>query len=182
MSRRIWPSLAMLVTGASLLIAVGHASTERRSGIFKVAALGRGVTMDPQVAYTSTAWGLEYATAAKLFNYPDRRGAGGARLVPEIAKSYTVSRNGRKYTFFLRKGFRFSDGTPVRARNFAYALKRVLSPKLQSPAAHLIQNVNGVFITSYKAKRNRLVIKLARPAGQLISILTMTFFQATSTK
>src|SRR6266508_3079709 len=182
MSRRIWPSLAMLAVGASLLVAAGQASSHKNGGIFKVAAVGPGLTIDPQVTCYTTTWWLASATAAKLFNYPDKRGAAGAQLVPEVAKGYRVSKDGRKYTFFLRKGFRFSDGTPVRARNFAYALKRVLSPKLQSPAAQFIQNVNGVFITSYKAKRNRLVIKLARPAGQLISILTMPFFQATSTK
>src|SRR6266508_6729458 len=118
MSRRTWPSLAMLAAGTSLFVAAGHASGTKNGGIFKVAAVGPGLTMDPQVTYYTTTWWLEYATAAKLFNYPDRRGPHGSMLVPEVAKGYRVSKDGRKYTFFLRRGFRFSDGTPVRAKNF----------------------------------------------------------------
>ena len=53
---------------------------------------------------------FEAATGATLF----RASAGVA--VPEVAKRFTVSKNGRVYRFFLRKGYRFSDGEAVRRR------------------------------------------------------------------
>ena len=46
----------------------------RQGGMFRYGSVGASVQIDPQVAYVSTAWWLEYATAAKLFNYPDRAG------------------------------------------------------------------------------------------------------------
>lgn len=52
----------------------------------------------------TTAWWLEYATAANLLNYTDRPGRAGSRLVPEVASGYTVSPDGRTYTFTIRKG------------------------------------------------------------------------------
>ena len=42
-------------------------------------------------------------------------GRPGQRLVPEVASGYKVSNGGRTYTVTIRKGFRFSDGTPVTA-------------------------------------------------------------------
>ncbi|HTS73603.1 MAG TPA: hypothetical protein VMG74_07820 [Gaiellaceae bacterium] len=50
--------------------------------------------IDPQVAYITTAWWLEYATAAKLYNYPDERGPAGSILRPEVASGVTVSNGG----------------------------------------------------------------------------------------
>jgi ABC-type transport system substrate-binding protein len=98
----------LLVAGAAMLAAAQLASASSPSrGIFRAGMEGASVQVDPQVAYVNTAWWLEYATAAKLFNWPDR---GATKLVPEAASRFTVSDRGKKYTFFLRKGFRFSNG------------------------------------------------------------------------
>jgi hypothetical protein len=55
---------------------------------------------------------LAYATCANLLNYPDSAGRAGTRLRPEIAAAMpTVSRDGRTYTFRIRRGFRFSPAS-----------------------------------------------------------------------
>ena len=78
MHRRLSLSVAMLATGASLLVAASFASAGttqgalKKGGIWKVGTTGASVQVDPQLAYITTAWWLEYATAAKLYNYPDR--------------------------------------------------------------------------------------------------------------
>src|SRR5215510_981699 len=119
--RRLWLSLVMLATGVALLLVAQFAGavTERRGGIFKVGTTGASVQIDPQLSYITTGWWLEYATAAKLYNYRP-----GGKLVPEVASRFSVSNGGKRYTFFLRKGFRFSDGTPVTAASFEYAFDR----------------------------------------------------------
>ena len=45
----------------------------------------------PALAQTPEAWELEYATCAKLLNYPPRVGYRGTRLVPEVAASLPAS-------------------------------------------------------------------------------------------
>src|SRR5436189_2836531 len=112
MPRRVWFSLVMLAIGVALLLAaqLAGAAPEKKGGIFKVGTTGASVQIDPQISYVTTGWWLEYATAAKLYNYRP-----GGRLVPEVASGFRVSQSGRKYTFTIRKGFRFSDGTPVTA-------------------------------------------------------------------
>ena len=183
--------------GATFLVAAGLAGASRgfaQGGIFRVGYAGASVQIDPQLAYVSTAWSLEYATAAKLFNYPDRAGAAGSVLRPEVAAGYKVSHDGRRYTFAIRRGFRFSDGTPVTARSFAYAIDRVANYDLASPGAPFITDPSGTnivgaravnsgnatHVTGVTAKGYRLVIRLTRRDPTLLTKLAMPFFQATS--
>ena len=189
---------AGLLTAAQLAGAAGRSASFTKGGVFRVGTTGASVQVDPQLAYITTAWWLEYATAAKLYNYPDRKGPEGSLLVPEVASRFTVSNGGRTYTFFIRKGFRFSDGTPVTAENFKYAIDRVANHDLDSPAAWLIigqdgEGTNiigakevhdgyGKHVSGVKAKGNRLIIRLTWPDGTFLSKITMPFFQATSTK
>ena len=164
----------MLATGAALLVAAqfAGAAPERNGGIFKVGTTGASVQIDPQLSYITTGWWLEYATAAKLYNYRP-----GGKLVPEVASRFVVSRDGSHYTFFLRKGFRFSDGTPVTATSFKYAFSRAKNPTLQSPAAQFLTGVTGV-----RAHGMKLDVYTRIRTGKLLTILAMPFFQATSTK
>jgi len=181
----------MLAAGASLLIAASFASAAgssaathaRKGGTWKLAVVGPGDTMDPQVTYNTLTWALEYGTAAKLLNYPDKAGPAGARLVPEVASRYTVSKSGKVYTFFLRKNFKFADGKKVTAKNFTYAIHRVLAKGIQSPGSSFITDPSATFIKSYKAKgKYKVVIKLKKASGIFLAEISMPFFQATSTK
>ncbi len=173
MPRRVWLSLVLLATGVALMVAaqLAGAAPERRGGIFKVGTTGASVQIDPQLSYITTGWWLEYATAAKLYNYRP-----GGKLVPEVASGFKVSNGGLRYTFSLRKGFRFSDGAPVTAASFKYAFDRARNPALASPAGQFVTNVGSV-----RANGMKLVIDLTSTEGDLISTLAMPFFQATST-
>src|SRR5436190_9373605 len=193
MPRRLWLSLAMLAAGGALLAASALAGPSvRQGGIFRVGITGASARIDPQKAIEGSAWWLEYATAAKLYNYPDR----GGLLMPEVASGFKVSRGGRTYTFFIRKGFRFSDGSPVTAKSFSYAIDRVANPDLQSPGAWFITGPAGTeivgarsvnsgettHVSGVSARGNRLIIRLRKPDPAVLSKIAMPFFQATSTK
>ena len=205
MHRRLWISVTMLVAGASLLVAASlasaagnshHAQALKKGGIWRYGTTGASTQVDPQVAYVTTAWWLEYATAAKLYNYPDRQGPAGSKLVPEVASNFTVSNNGKTYTFTIRKGFKFSDGKPVTVKNFQYAIDRVANKDLASPGATFITDPNGTdivgaravnaghgtHVSGAKAKGNKLIINLTKADGTFMAKITMPFFQATSTK
>ena len=80
--RRLWLSLAMLGAGGALMVVaqLAGAATQRAGRVFVVGTTGASVQVDPQLAYITTAWWLEYATAAKLYNYPDKRGPAGSVL------------------------------------------------------------------------------------------------------
>jgi ABC-type transport system substrate-binding protein len=203
MHRRVWLAVMMLVAGASLLVAASFASASagsahafKKGGIWRYGTTGASVQVDPQLAYVTTAWWIEYATAAKLYNYPDRQGPAGSKLVPEVASKFTVSNNGKRYTFTIRPGFKFSDGSKVTAKNFKRAIDRTANKALASPGAPFITDPNGTNIVGAKkvndggatavsgavAKGNKLIVNLTKPDGTFMAKITMPFFQATSLK
>jgi peptide/nickel transport system substrate-binding protein len=192
----------MLAAGASLLVAAslasaaGNAHALKKGGIWRYGIPSASTAIDTQVGYVTTSWFMEYATAAKLYNYPDKAGAPGTKLVPEVASNFKVSNNGKTYTFTIRKGFKFSDGTAVTAKNFKYAINRVANKQLSSPGAQFITDPNGTNIVGAQAvnaghgtsvsgavvKGNKLTIHLTKADGTFMAKITMPFFQATSTK
>ena len=144
--------------------------------------------IDPALNYDFLGWRLETMTCARLLSYPDKSGAAGARLVPEVARSMPrVSDNGLTYTFRIRPGFRFSDGSAVTAGSFRRAIERALDPTMQSPAASFSSDIRGAAaVLAGKAKTpsgvkvsgDRLAITLTRRAPDFLSRISMLFFCA----
>jgi peptide/nickel transport system substrate-binding protein len=192
----------MLAAGASLLVAASLASASSSSpsihkgGILKVGGTGNLDSIDPAIAYGTTSWWFEFATRANLYTYPDKQGAAGGRIVPEVAQRFTVSKNGKVYKIFLKHNYRFSDGAKVTARNFQYALERSLNKNLGSPAGPFVNDPSAVNIvgsakvasggatkiSGVKAKGYVLTVKLVRADPNLLTIFAMPFFQAASLK
>jgi len=65
------------------------------------------------------------------------------QLVPAIAESWKVSPDGMTYIFKLRSGVRWSDGVPLKAQDFVYSWKRLLSPDTAAAYAYLLYDVKG---------------------------------------
>lgn len=59
------------------------------------------------------------------------------RIVKGMAKTIDVSEDKRVYTFFLRKA-NWSDGAPVTADDFVFALKRIMDPKTAAQYAYIV--------------------------------------------
>src|SRR2546421_10596850 len=52
------------------------------------------------------------------------------KIVPSLADRWTISRDGKTYTFHLRPGIKFSNGQPVTAEDVAWTLNRFGNPKI----------------------------------------------------
>jgi len=57
---------------------------------------------------------------------------------PALAKSWTVSRDGKQYTLHLRQGLRFSDGQPMQADDVLFSFHLYLDEKVHSPERDLL--------------------------------------------
>ncbi|MBI4278983.1 MAG: ABC transporter substrate-binding protein [Armatimonadetes bacterium] len=66
-----------------------------------------------------------------------------AVLVPGHAERWTASADGKRYTFYLRKGAMFHSGREVTADDFKYSLERLMHPGNISPFAWLLADVTG---------------------------------------
>ena len=54
------------------------------------------------------------------------------RIVPDLAKSWDTSNDGRTYTFHLRPDARFHNGKPVTAQDFKWSMERAADPRTES--------------------------------------------------
>jgi len=198
MKRSLWLSVTAFVLGAGLLVASGFAGAStgqvaaKKGGTMKMNMSGTDVDFtDPSLAYGTISWQIEYATALKLYNYPDKAPPLGGRLQPEGAAGFPViSKDGKTYTIAVKPGFKFSNGTAVTAKNYVFAMNRALSPTMQSPAAPFMTTIAGAqavidgkaqTASGVKVKGNKIVIKLTQPDGGILAKLGMPFFQALPT-
>ncbi len=55
------------------------------------------------------------------------------KIVPGQAESYDISKDGLTYTFHLRDGLKWSDGTPLTANDFVFSWKRLSDPNVAAP-------------------------------------------------
>src|SRR2546423_4067660 len=146
-------------------------------------------SVDPASAYTTISWQLEFATCAKLVNYPDTPGSVGQAPQPEIANGPpTVSHDGKTYAFKLHADFRFSSRAKeeVTAQSFVRAVERALAPGADSPVIAFAQDIVGAAefraghassISGFTAtKKHELTIQLERPAADLLARLATPFF------
>ena len=62
---------------------------------------------------------------------------------PGMAESWTVSEDGRIYTFTLREGLTWSDGTPLTARDFVESWRRTLDPATASEYAYQLNYIKN---------------------------------------
>lgn len=88
-------------------------------------------------------------------------------VVPGLAESWTVSDDGLTYTFKLRSGVTFHDGTAFDATDAAASIRRVLSKDIASPLASRVSPVAEAVATDAQT----LVLKLSAPFAPLLSSL-----------
>jgi oligopeptide transport system substrate-binding protein len=83
-----------------------------------------------------------------------------AEIIPGAAESWTVSPDGKTYTFKLRTGATWSDGSPVAANDFVFAWQRVVDPATAAEYAYMLAPiVNAEDITAGKKKPDELGVK-----------------------
>jgi oligopeptide transport system substrate-binding protein len=101
--------------------------------------------------------------------------------------TWDISNDNRIYTFHLKKGITFSDGTPVTAQTYIYTWTRALLPAAQSPIAPVLESVilGAKDVNSGKSKvlegvkaidNYTLQVTLERPAAYFLQLLTVNLF------
>jgi ABC-type oligopeptide transport system substrate-binding subunit/serine/threonine protein kinase len=103
-------------------------------------------------------------------------------VVPNVARSWDVLEDGRKYRFHLREDVIWSDGQPVTASDFEFAWKRALDPSLDSAASKYLFDIQGAteFCLSGGSVEDvgvravddhTLEVELERPTGYFLQLL-----------
>lgn len=108
------------------------------------------IDLDPANAYDFHTWEIFYNIYQGLLSYP----AGKTNIVPGLAESYDVSGDGKSYTFKLREGLKFTDGTLLDAAAVKWSIDRVIALK-GDPSWLVTDFVDSVdVVDKYKVKFN----------------------------
>jgi oligopeptide transport system substrate-binding protein len=134
-------ALACLVLGAA-----ADAATLRRGSAAEPNSL------DPHVATGTTAGAILYDLNVGLTTF-DARG----QVIPGAAESWTISPDGLVYTFKLRAGLKWSDGSPLTAEDFAWSARRLVTPSTAARLATLF----------YPVKNARAIVRRRMPPESL---------------
>lgn len=85
-------------------------------------------------------------------------------LIPGAAKRWTISDDGTIYTFQLRRDAVWSNGEPVRAEHFVYAMRRTVDPDTASVYAGILEPIeNAAAIIAGKKPPQALGVKALGP-------------------
>ncbi len=175
------------LTGISLglalaagLAACGSSST---SGGTAIVLMGTPPdSLDPGLGATTQSYEATWITYTGLVTYAHAEGEAGAKLIPGLAQTLpTVTNGGKTYTFTLRKGLVYSNGTPVKASDFTHAIERAI--KLGwTDKSFLTENiVGGEAFDAGKASSiagihtddgtGAITIQLVAPYGPFLNVL-----------
>ncbi|WRS26564.1 peptide ABC transporter substrate-binding protein [Oscillospiraceae bacterium MB08-C2-2] len=90
-------------------------------------------TLDPGITNNTFASPVLMNTFEGLMTYDNNN-----NLVPGVAADYKVSEDGTQYTFTLRDGLKWSDGSALTAEDFIYSWTRVITPETGGKFSGLI--------------------------------------------
>lgn len=157
--------------------AVSAPTTPKRSFTFRL--LGDPETLDWNRAHTPVeTWLLTNLMEGLVTHDPKMV------VAPALAEKWTKSADGKTYTFHLRKDVKWSDGVPLKAADFLYSWKRLLSPVTAASYAYILFDIEGAE-DYFKGKTSdfskvgistpdetTLVVRLAKPVAHFIHIPT----------
>lgn len=151
---------AMLLAGAATLLA-SHAYA---AGTLKIARDQDNSTFDPiKTIQNADIWVMDNMNANLVRVTKD-----GVGLEPDLAEKWTLSPDNVTYTFNLRDGLKFSDGSPLKASDVKFSLERLRDTK-DSVMGSMYKVIAEVDAPNDKT----VVITTDKPSAPLLSTLAM---------
>ena len=101
---------------------------------------------------------------------------------PNFAEGYTISADGLTYTFTLKEGLKWSDGSDLTAADFEYSWKRAANPFTGADYAYMFSGIAGYGdadpeALQVKAEGNTLTVTLVAPCAYMLDLMAFpTFF------
>jgi peptide/nickel transport system substrate-binding protein len=174
-------ALALLV--ATLLAACQSSGTGAGSGAGGKPVSGGTLTfatseapdcLDPQVSALDVTGLIDRSIFDSLvYMTPD------GKFLPWLARRWTISPNGESYTFYLRSGVTFQDGTPLTAEAVKATLDHAVSPQTKSEYAITLL---GAYRSSTVINNSTVQMNLSQPDASFLQALSTPYLGISSLK
>jgi len=122
-----WLAVVTLLVGAGAPRPVAA----QPAGTLVVGLVAEPVNLDPAQVTDLNSNRVGRRIVETLVTFPDE----STQIVPGLAESWTVSKDGLHYVFKLRKSVTFHDGTPLNAEAVKFSIERQINP--EHPAAKI---------------------------------------------
>jgi oligopeptide transport system substrate-binding protein len=180
-------ALAFIIIASLLLIArtgtiaadASKSQAPRRGGTLRLAFASDWRSLDPAIAFDMSSSPLQKLLFRGLLDFDD-----GVGLICDQASDWSISPDGKTYTFHLRPGVRFSNGREVEAEDYVFSFERVLDPKTGAVAQTYFWDILGAkefrdgkaeHVKGLHAPDPRtFIIELQEPTFTFRYVLTMT--------
>ncbi len=165
----------------------GGDGAAKEGGELTIAQPSQPDFLDPASAYTVNAWEPLWQVYTPPVTYARADGEAGAKLIPGLAEKLPeASPDGKSYSFKLREGLKYSNGTEVKASDFEHTVKRVLTQ--ESGGSGFFLGIEGAeeYAEAGKEKADiggietddatgEVTIDLKEPDGTFLNVLATNF-------
>lgn len=159
----------------------------KKGGSVTISQTSQPDYLDPALLYTVNGLEPSWLVWTPLLTYRRVDGPGGSELIPGLAEAMPeISEDALTYKLKLRKGLKYSDGSPVKASDFEHTIKRVLN--LESGGSAFYEVIDGAteYVEAGKPdgdisgietddKTGDITITLTEPDGSFSNVLAMWF-------
>ncbi|MFJ7148566.1 ABC transporter substrate-binding protein [Streptomyces sp. NPDC100445] len=164
-------------------------STPHKGGTLTVLNSQPQSDFDPARLYTSGGGNIPSLVFRTLTTRNRENGAAGAKVVPDLATDTgRPNKDATVWTYTLKKGLRYEDGTPITSADIKYGIERSFAPELSGGAPYLRDWLTGAadYQGPYKDKKGlsairtpdsrTIVFHLNKPEGEFPFLATQTQF------
>ncbi|OJF12298.1 ABC transporter substrate-binding protein [Couchioplanes caeruleus] len=166
-------------------------ASEKKGGTLNLWSSQDADSWDPVRGYYAFVWNLNRLYTRKLMDYAAAPGEAGLKLTPDLAAAEPeISADKKTYTFKLKPGIKFDDGTPITSKDVKYGIERVFAQDVvPGGPSYLIEHLdqgqkypgpykdtdpNKLGLKSVETPDDTtIVFKLAKPFGDLPYLLAM---------
>lgn len=174
MNRRV---LAILVVSSLALAALGAAcsgtggQSAQAEKVVTIAQYADAVSLDPQDTNDNASYGPEKVMLEGLVGFNAKM-----EQIPELAEKWDASPDATVYTFHLRQGVKFQDGTPFNAEAVKFNFDRIRNPDNKLKRYSLFKVISKVDVIDDYTVRftlsepfGAMIATFAHPAGAISS-------------
>ena len=151
---------------ASAVLLFSSCTRPQNGGELRLCLRAEPKTLNPLLVADESSEAIRYLTGGVLI----RVNRVSQALEPELAVSWSVSKDGRSITLQLREGVSFSDGTPFSAEDVAYTFRMLMDPAVHSPTGDSFRSGAGPCAAQVEAG-NRVSITFPAPVASVERLL-----------
>jgi peptide/nickel transport system substrate-binding protein len=167
-----WFLIGSILLTIFLLTPIAYAQKPIYGGTLTIAQGVEPPGLDPTTATSAAIPRVVYSNVSEGLVRIDRNG----KIAPGLARDFKISKDGKEYTFILKKGVKFHDGKPFDAEDVKFTFERLMDPKTGTAHPEYYKDIDSVQVVESHTVKIKLknvnsmfLFNLARPDSMMVN-------------